>query len=251
MKPADRVKGWKTKAAAGWQKLRRQRGLMVGVGAAVTLGVAAVFLVLTDTGTDLVDSVREEVGAAPTLTELKSRVKAAPEDAAAHVRLGRGLFAENLRAAGLKAYDRALTLDPELADEAVLQDLVSCYGRKEQSRAHAILVKHKLVRAERYLDDLAKNSRWLVRTGAVQTLEKLGKATRDDYLNLWLTDLRTVKECKVRQYAVEKLGELGDKRALDAIREARKVEDETTPWFTAKCLGDRAGNAEKKILAAR
>lgn len=234
-----------------WFRVQAKPAPWIAAGAAVVIAAgAATWMATSDSGEEFLDDLREQVGAAPTLEELRQRVKADPRSAPAHAALGDGQFAAGHRAAGLKSYAKALSIDAAVASDELLKNLVSCYGLNEQARAHALLVQHKLTRAERYLDDLAKHPKWSVRTGAISTLEALGKVTRDDYVTLWITDLGST-ECKVRQYAVQKLGELGDRRALDAIRQAKKTEDATTAWFQPKCLGGRIDDAEKKILASR
>ena len=58
-------------------------------------------------------------------------------------------------------------------------------------------------------------------------------------------------DCEVRRGAVEKLGRLGDKRALDEIRAAKSTDQANTPWYAFSCLGDRTEDAEQRILARR
>jgi hypothetical protein len=50
---------------------------------------------------------------------------------------------------------------------------------------------------------------------------------------------------------VEELGKKGDRRALQAIRKAKKKDEKTKKgWlFSSTCLGNRPAEAEKKILA--
>lgn len=229
--------------------MRRRRGLTAGITAAVVVaGAGAAVAVMGLPDWEVVDNLAS-LTAKPTLAELAKKAKENPKDADLQRDLGVAQFEAGNRSAGLRAYDRALVLEKDAPDR-MLANLVECYGKKEQPQAQAIIARHKLTQIESRLDDLTKSKVWRVRTGAIATLEKLGKASRSDYLNLWAADLQH-PECEVRQFAVTKLGELGDKRALAAIRAARKQEDETTPWFSFKCLGGRAEEAEKKILASR
>lgn len=230
--------------------MRRRRGLTAGIAAAVVVaGAGAAVAVMGLPEWEVVDDLAS-LTAKPTLAELAKKAKESPKDAGLQRDLGDAQFEAGNRSAGLRAYDRALALEKDAPDR-MLENLVDCYGKKEQAQAHAIITRHKLAQIESRLDDLTKSKVWRVRTGAISTLEKLGKASKSDYLNVWTADLQHT-ECEVRQYAVAKLGELGDKRALDPIRAAKKLEDETnTGWFASKCLGGRADEAEKKILAAR
>lgn len=186
----------------------------------------------------------------PTLAEAAERAKERPDDARAQRTLGHARFAEGKRAAGLVAYERALTLDPEAHDDELLANLVACYGTKVQGDAASLIVRKKLVAIEPRLDDLARSDRYNVRWGALQTLEKLGRASRADFVNAWMKDLES-EECDVRRAAVENLGKEGDKRALKALRAARTRDEAKRGWFGATCLGGRVDDAEKRIVAAR
>jgi HEAT repeat protein len=84
----------------------------------------------------------------------------------------------------------------------------------------------------------------------VATLDRLGKATHNDWERLWLTDL-SEKSCDVRRNAVEKLGQFGDKASIAAIKAAKKKDDAETHWWQFSCLGGKANDAETKILARR
>ena len=79
----------------------------------------------------------------------------------------------------------------------------------------------------------------------------LGKFQKhDDYFDVWVADL-SEENCDVRRHAVDKLGELGDKRAINVLKVAGKKDGEKTSWWQFSCLGTRPGDAEKKILAHR
>ena len=44
---------------------------------------------------------------------------------------------------------------------------------------------------------------------------------------------------------------IGTRRAVAALREAKAEDEKTGGWFKQRCLGDRVGDAEQKILARR
>ncbi len=237
--------------AVGGAVRRWPKAFVVGVALAGAAAVAGLVVWIGSwSGDEALSAIEATVGLRKSLPELKQEARENPKDADAHVALGDGYFEAKQRANALKAYDRALQLDPSAATERMVANLIACYGTDEQSAAHAIITQYKLVSAEAGLRELTKSSRWKVRTGAMSTLEKLGKARRDDYLTVWTRDLSS-PDCDVRRHAVEKLGELGDKRALAAIRAARKKDQDETPWYAFSCLGGRADDAEKKILATR
>jgi hypothetical protein len=229
-----------------------KRPLFAGLAIAAVVVVAA-GITLAVTGLpdwQAIDVAKETVGAKQSIAELTAEVKKNPKNATAWVELGHMQFEAGLRGPALGSYDRGLGIDQSLASDRVITNLISCYGKKEQAAAQAIVVLYKLVQAEDALDDLIDNKQWVIRNGAIVTLEKLGKAERDDYLTVYTLDLQH-PECDVKREAVEKLGGLGDKRALQAIRTAKKKEDETTPWYAISCIGDRAADAEKQILARK
>jgi HEAT repeat protein len=95
---------------------------------------------------------------------------------------------------------------------------------------------------------MTDHSEYAVRWAALDTLEKLGKATKFTHRRALVADLEEVK-CDVRRNAIDKLVELGDPRAIESLRQAKKKDRESTPWYKASCLGSRPDKAEKLILA--
>lgn len=186
----------------------------------------------------------------PTLPELVQVAQAEPKDASIQVDLGDAYFEAGRRIPALKAYDRALQLDGTAATRRMVTNLVSCYGTREMGPAAAIIAQYKLEAGEAELRALISNPKWPVRNGAVDTLDGLKKARREDFLTVYTLDLAST-DCDLRRRAVEKLGRLGDKRALDAIRAANEKDEATTPWYAFSCLGNRPEDAEARILASR
>jgi hypothetical protein len=163
------------------------------------------------------------------------------------VELAHRAFEAGKKAEAIRAYDTALTKDPSCVDEKMVSHLLDAFGTKEQHLAAAVIMRHNLTQAENGLEVLANHPRYGVRWTAVRTLERLGKAGRTDFVNAWMQDLKEPK-CEVRQVAMEKLGKAGDRRALGAIRAARK-EDEAHRGFLGLggCLGGRPDEAEKRL----
>jgi hypothetical protein len=161
--------------------------------------------------------------------------------------LGHAEFAKGHAIAALKAYDRALSLDPMAADEQMRTNVVAAYYGKAQPAAQELVVRYKLVdltpRLERLTDDGDSRVRW----GAMSTLEKLGKTSKYDYRRALTADLES-PQCEVRRKATERLGELGDEHAIQSLRIAKKKDHDSTPWYKASCLGSRPDKAEKQIL---
>jgi len=186
-------------------------------------------------------------GSPPTVAELQKDATASnsPEQWRT---LGHAEFAKGHPTAALKAYDRALSLDPTAVDEQMRTDVVAAYYGKAQPAAQDFVVRHKLVdltpRLERLTDDGDSRVRW----GAMSTLEKLGKTSKYDYRRALTADLES-PQCEVRRKAIERLGELGDQHAIPTLRLAKKKDHDATPWYKASCLGSRPDKAEKQILA--
>jgi hypothetical protein len=248
VKLPHRVKQQASRAA---KRVREHPRIAVGVAAAVLLvGVAAV-AVLTGTVDmdDIVAPVQGLVGK-PTLAEATERARKNPKDADAQLAQGHAAFEARRRAVALAAYENALVVDGKIADDTMYANLVRCFGTKHEGAAASLITRFHLVGVADRLDDLAKSDSHAVRWAALQTLSRIGKASREDYVTVWIGDLDS-QECAVRRTAVESLGQQGEPRALQAIRKARTKDRENPGWFGVTCLGDLPDMAEKKILARR
>ena len=185
-----------------------------------------------------------------TLSEAREAARAKPSDASVQRDLGHKLWDARRRRAALAAYGRALALDRAVADDRTVANLVACFGTSDQRTAEALIAKHQLVAAERPLQPLLRSKRHAVRWGAVHTLDRLGKGSKASWETAYLVDLES-SDCDVRRQAVEKLGVIGSKRAVAALRAAKVQDEKTGGWFRSRCLGDRLDTAEQKILARR
>lgn len=233
------------------QWVGRRKALAAGLGVAVLATLVVVGLGafgLPDW--KVVDTVTTSIGAKPTLDELQAKANKDPKDAEAQLELAHASFDAGKKEQALKAYDKALGLDPKLASARVEANLLDGFGTARQAGSMTLITKHKLVGTTDRLKALARNKQWAVRTGAVATLDKLGQADRADWTALWLADLKE-PDCEIRRNAVEKLGRFGDERALTPILVAAKKDDDTTAWYEFSCLGGRPEDAQKKILARR
>jgi tetratricopeptide (TPR) repeat protein len=185
-----------------------------------------------------------------TFQEVARAARERPSDAVAQRELGHAQFAAGRRARALRSYDRALSLDSGVADDRLIGNAVATFGRKEQPRAEGLIAKHQLAAAAKGLDPLTRSRRYAVRWGAVRTLRKLGKDSRSAYVHAYVADLSS-EDCDVRRRAMEKLGQVGDRSALSAVRRAKEEDRKTGGWFRQTCLGDREEATEKAILARR
>ena len=194
--------------------------------------------------------VQEQVTLKPTLAEASSTAKAAPNSATNQLALGHAAYAAGRPGSALKAYDRALALDVKVADDRLVQNLVASFRTPQIGAAAAIISRYALAQASQAIELLSRNKSYLVRSTALNTLEKLGPVSKATYVSVALLDL-DVPECEARRAALTRLGELGDPSALPLIREAKRKDDENTPWYAARCLGNRALDAQRSILGRR
>ncbi len=228
--------------------LARRRPAMGAVVVLAILGVAGAGLWL-----GLGDSI--ELPAVPLLapkevTEAAEKAGAHPNDAIARRDLGHTLWSARKRHAAVAAYARALAIDPSVADERTVANLVATFGTRDQHTAEALIWKNKLVGAERGLRPLVHSKRYAVRWSAVHTLDRLDKGTKANWETAYILDLEE-RPCELKLQAVEKLGAIGTQRAVAALRSAKAEDEKTGGWFKKRCLGDRLDDAEKKILARR
>jgi HEAT repeat protein len=124
------------------------------------------------------------------------------------------------------------------------------FGGRDQRDAEALIWKNKLVAAEEGLQALTRSKVHRVRWGAVRTLDRLDKGSKAYWETAYILDLDS-PECGVRRTAVEKLGAIGSRRAVAALREAKADDEKTGGFFRPRCLGDRLDDAEQRILARR
>jgi len=220
--------------------------LSIGLGAAAALAVAAGVYVAREG----VPEVQVDLFPPKTVAEARVAAREHPADADAQRALGHQLWKHRKRHAALGAYGRALALDPGAADGELVANLVASYGSRDQELAETLIWKNKLVAAQPRLEPLVKSPKRKVRWGAVHTLDKLDKGSKANWETAYILDLGS-SDCDVRRNAVEKLGAIGTKRAVAALRSAKADDAKTGGFFRSRCLGDRLDDAEQKILARR
>ncbi|HEY6101022.1 MAG TPA: hypothetical protein VIW03_16420 [Anaeromyxobacter sp.] len=223
---------------------RRRPRLTIAIAAAATLVVAGGVWLAVEGLPDWAPFGPKTIG------QLANRARSHPGDAVARLELGHAQYDAGRRARALASYGRALALDSSVADDRLVQNAIATFGRREQPKAEALIAKYQLVSAAKGLEPLTRHSRASVRWGAVRTLKKLGKDSRQLYVNAYVADLSS-KDCDVRRHAMEKLAQVGDRTALSAIRRAKAEDEKTGSWFRGTCLGDREQATEKAILARR
>jgi hypothetical protein len=240
------------KAFLAIRRIRAEAWIRNRPVAAATLAAAVVFAVVGGAyvAKEGAPELDIELFAPKTVAEARAAVREHPADAGNHRALGHQLWASRKRHAALLSYGRALALDKGIADDELVSNLVASFGGRDQELAEALIWKNTLVGAQPGLERLVKSPKRKVRWGAVHTLDKLEKGTKANWETAYILDL-DAKECEVRRNAVEKLGAIGTKRSVAAIRSARSEDEKTGGWFRSRCLGDRLDDSEKRILARR
>ncbi len=244
--------GWLSRVRAEisirWMHLgfwvRRHKALAAVLGLAVVVGAGGGAYVATEGLPDF-----GPFGTA-TITDASANVRAHPSDASARRDLGNAQWASKRQGRAMRSYAKALSMDPSVADDRMIANLVSAYGTSERNEAQSLITRYKLVQAEPGLEKLVSSRNHAVRWAAARTLDKIGKGTKQSWETVLAVDLKS-SECSVRQEAVERLGTIGTRRSLPALRAAGEADEKTGGWFRSRCLGDRVKDAEQKIAARK
>jgi len=165
-----------------------------------------------------------------------------PKDHRAVYLLGREYAELKDYRSSIKAYAQALLLNPVYRnDDLLLSDLVQSLSRPEADLAIQLIVSKagqsiitKLREAIENRDD------HVLRWNAAEALRGMGEEV--DEFPLLDLDLKYSPDCKIRRAAVERMGELGDTRALPEL-ELAKGDRRNTP----ACMGKSLEEAENKI----
>ena len=184
----------------------------------------------------------------PDVAGAREEARARPTDAGAQLDLGHALWKEGKQHEAVASYERALAMDPSVADGRMVENLVASFGGKDQRTAEDLIWKNKLVAAQDGLEALVTSDRYGVRWGAVRTLDKLEKGSLANWESAYIADLGA-RDCRISRTAVEKLAEIGTDRAVTALRAAAEAEKKSGVPKRRRCLGDRPAKAERKILA--
>jgi len=156
--------------------------------------------------------------------DLKNLVHERPRLAEGHYLLGAAEFCRRRHQAALAAYAEAIKLDPRFKrDVRILEHAKALLGRRGmRERAVAFLGAHLGPTALPVLIDAAGHNRDLeARHLAVTMVAKQGAASKIDWVSSLGLDLAQLPTCEERCKVVERLHQLGDPRAIEALRKAR------------------------------
>jgi hypothetical protein len=159
---------------------------------------------------------------------LETLLSSRPKDARVRYMLGRVSYAEDRRQDALDHYAAAIGLDPGFRGDPVLLGHLDAMlaDPKLGDGALSLLIDHigapgadLLAKVANEGNDLARRRR------AAAALADLDEEKRIDRVSLDMLELRKAASCEEKRDWVEKLGKLGDVRALPALRglRARRV----------------------------
>ncbi|HZH04249.1 MAG TPA: HEAT repeat domain-containing protein, partial [Myxococcaceae bacterium] len=156
---------------------------------------------------------------------------------------GRALYGLKRREEGLSQFKAAARITPSaLASDAVLHELALELGGPRSVEAGELLtaVGEPAVSplSQAAADEANAKRRW----AAVEVLRKLHREDAVDLASVYLADLRA-RDCNTRVRAAKELGELGDRRAVEPLREM----SQRRTLFLDACDAPAARAALKKI----
>ena len=151
----------------------------------------------------------------------------------AYVQLLRGhdLADEQRGIEALGAYETAVSLDAEVASNRRMRGNVERMLAKRESRivdaaleflGSLVAETHDWAAADQLVDLASSSKSQQKRHKAMSVANEVGLGDQVDQLGSYLIDLQRGDSCLARKDAVAKLRALGDKRAVPALRKARK-----------------------------
>jgi len=155
---------------------------------------------------------------------LENLLSSRPKDARVRYMLGRVAYDEEKHKEALEDYAQAIALDSGFRGDPVLlghlDEMIS--ESKLADQALDLIIDHVgapaadvLAKAANEGSDLSRRRR------AAQALVDLGEGKRVDRVSMAMLELRKADDCEARKEWVEKLRDLGDPRALPALRGLR------------------------------
>ena len=155
---------------------------------------------------------------------LESALSARPKDARVRYMLGRVAYAEDRRAEALDDYREAIALDPGFRGDPVLLGHLDAMlaDPKEDDAALDLLIDHIGAPAADLLAKVANEGSDLPRRRRAATaLADIDQGKRVDRVSMDMLELKKAPTCEEKKDWVGKLSDLGDPRALPALRGLR------------------------------
>ena len=171
-----------------------------------------------------VESLLESGDTAAARRTLDNLLSSRPKDARVRYMLGRVAYDEDKHKEALEHYGQAIALDSGFRGDPVLLGHVDemLSDPKLDDAALDLVIDHIGAPAADILAKTANEGGDLPRRRrAAQALVDLGEGKRVDRVSLGMLELRKADDCEARKEWVGKLRDLGDPRALPALRGLR------------------------------
>ncbi len=156
----------------------------------------------------------------------------APRDQAhGHLLRGHDLAGEHRSLDALRAYEQAIAVDTELVANRRMRGNVESMLAKSSPRVvdaaldflgNLVARTHDWAAADQLIDLASSSKSQQKRHKAMNVVEQAGLLDQVDRLGSYLIDLRRGETCLARKEGVASLRRLGDKKAIPALRKARK-----------------------------
>jgi len=152
---------------------------------------------------------------------LEQALSERPRDGRVRYMMGRVAFADDRHQEALANYRDAITLDAGFrGDPVLLSHLDTFLGEPRQADAAVDLLIEKIgAPAAELLEKVANDGTDLSRRQrAAAALEEIGQGKRVDQVSLSILELKKAGSCEEKKVVVAKLKDLGDVKALPALR---------------------------------
>jgi eukaryotic-like serine/threonine-protein kinase len=199
---------------------------------------------------------------AKALQILEANLPAIADDPLGQLELGHARSAQNKKVLALEAYEKALSLAPELQSGSFIRSNVKAWTEDKANdaedqeivaRAFALLMKYFDLRdtEDRLLAATSDSqATWRRRQAALAVVEHFKLEDKLDRFAVYSLDLAQAEGCELRKAAIAKLRSLGDPRAIDQLKTIiAKYSEPATPPKPRKGKG-RKSSAKSRAAAA-
>ena len=156
---------------------------------------------------------------------------------------GRALFDLSRYEEGLKAYQTAAGRDRAILSDREVVDDIAHEFRGPRAESAAKLLEESGEGAVGFLLEASSDRDFKTRWRAIESLKRMNRADRVDMAAAYMADLK-VNDCAVMKRAAKSLGDLGDLRAVEPLRE---MSHRTRSIFWDACEAPAARAALKKL----